>query len=311
MYIAGIDGGATKTECIIGDEKGNILSKGIGSASNYQVVGQEYAKEAIKISLESACSNAGIYLKDIDYAVLGLAGADMEEDFKILQNICKEILGDIPFEIKNDTWIALRAGSNKYWGVVTICGTGSSAAGRTKDGKEVILRNLSYEYGNIDGGYEIALTALHYAFRSEELTFNKTKLEEEIPKIFKVNNIDDLVSLLRNFKYDRKQFNLIPPVVFKLASEGDYVCQKILIDMGHNLGMIASGVLKKLGICNLDVPIVLGGSVFLKGTNPILIDEFKTTVHSVAPKAIISKITVDPAIGAYYLALDKLNINVY
>jgi N-acetylglucosamine kinase-like BadF-type ATPase len=305
MYLVGIDGGATKTSCIIGDEDGKVLSFGNGKASNYQVVGVEYTKASVLSALNQAMDSIGISIKDIDYAILGLAGADMEWDYKVLNNMCREIFNEVPFRVVNDCWIGLRAGSDENWGVVTICGTGTNSAGRNRNGQEIILRSMSYEMGNWGGGTELLRDALHYAFRSEECTGRKTMLEVEIPKMFNLSNMEEVANLMRTEKNDDKKMYDIPIKVFELATRGDEICQDMLIKMGREMGRFASGVIKRLKFENEEFPIVLVGSVF-KGKNPLLIDEYITTVHRTAPCAKIQVSTKDPVEGAYLLAVDYI-----
>ena len=57
-YFAGIDGGATKTQCLIGDEEGNILVSGFAGSANYQVVGQEGTKASLEAAFHQALSEA-------------------------------------------------------------------------------------------------------------------------------------------------------------------------------------------------------------------------------------------------------------
>lgn len=303
MYLVGIDGGATKTSCIIGDENGKVICSGTGKASNYQVVGVENTKSAVLSALNEAMNRIGISIKDIDYAVLGLAGADMECDFKVLNNICSEIFMDVPFRIVNDCWIGLRAGCDEYCGVVTICGTGTNSAGRNKNGQEVILRSMSYEMGNWGGGTELLRDALHYAFRSEECTGKRTMLEVEIPSMFNLSSMEQMANLIRTGKHDEEKMYEIPIKVFELAAKGDEVCQDMLIKMGREMGTFAAGVIKRLGIEREKFLVVLAGSVF-KGKSPLLIDEYTTTVHRTAPHAKIQVSSREPVEGAYLLAVD-------
>ena len=135
MYLLGIDGGGTKTQCVIGDLNRNILSEGIGGASNYQTAGKDVAANSIQMSIDMALLKINIQLKDIQYAVLGLSGADGEMDFIVLNEICKRIFMEVPFKVYHDGWIALRAGSKEKWGIVSICGTGHGVAGITKEGR--------------------------------------------------------------------------------------------------------------------------------------------------------------------------------
>jgi N-acetylglucosamine kinase-like BadF-type ATPase len=305
MYLVGIDGGATKTSCIIGDENGKILSRGTGKASNYQVVGVKNTKASVLSALNEAMDKIDISIKDIDYAVLGLAGADMECDFKVLNNMCFEIFNEVLFKVVNDCWIGLRAGSDSNFGIVTVCGTGTNSAGRTKKGKEVILRSISYEMGNWGGGTELLRDALHYAFRSEECTGRKTMLEVEIPKMFNQSSMEQIASLLREEKHDEEKMYTIPIKVFELATRGDEVCQDMLIKMGREMGAYASGVIKRLELENEEFKVVLVGSVF-KGKNPLLVDEYTTTVHKAAPYAKILVSPREPVEGAYLLAADYI-----
>jgi Predicted N-acetylglucosamine kinase len=302
-YLVGIDGGGSKTHCIIGDCKGNILAEGASTGSNYQTVGTEAARSAINSAIVNAMDVLGITCNDIDYFVFGLAGADTENDYKVLNNVCKGICGHERFRVLNDTWIGLRAGTPENWGIVTICGTGGACSGRNREGREVTLRNLTYEAGNRGGGSEIVQKALHHAYRSEEKTGRKTRLEYEIPRLMDRNSMDDLLDMVIERIPDTRIIAELPVLVCRLANEGDIVCQDILIDTGHALGEIAGGVTKRLGMENEAFNVALVGGVF-KTNNPLLVDEYTTTLHRTAPYARIGVVCNKPVIGAYYLALD-------
>jgi N-acetylglucosamine kinase-like BadF-type ATPase len=305
MYIAGIDGGGTSTCCVIGDEKGNVLSEGTGAPSNYQVIGIDAARSSVWNSLSEAMVKINIDLGRLDYVYLGLAGADIEPDFKVLNEMCKQMLGNVPFKVVNDCWVGLRAGIPENYGIVTICGTGTNTAGRTRDGREVILRSMSYELGNRGGGIDVSRDALHHAYRSEEGTGPKTRLETVLPEILGFKSLADMVEPVRMGQADCARMYKIPPAVFELASEGDRVCQDILVSMGRTIGELATGVIKKLGLEKEEIPVTLVGGL-TKGRNPLLVDEYITTVHRAAPYAHISISKLEPVMGAYLLGLEAV-----
>lgn len=305
-YFAGIDGGATKTQCLIGDEEGNILASGFAGPANYQVVGQEGTKASLEAAFYQALSEAKLVPDQIASVQLGLAGADLEQDFRVLNQVCQGIFGTVPFTVVNDCWIGLKGGNPDNWGVVTVCGTGANAAGRTQDGKEIILRGMSYEMGNRGGGMDLLRDALHWAFRAEEETASKTLLAEEIPKLLGKHTMAEIVDTVRSQQVDPEIIFAIPIIVFELATAGDAICQEILINMGRTLGEMAGGIIHRLGIKDLEVPITLVGSMF-KGNNPLLVDEYTTTVHRIAPKAKIRITDTEPAYGAYLMAKEKLS----
>jgi N-acetylglucosamine kinase-like BadF-type ATPase len=302
-YIAGIDGGASKTHCVIGDAEGNTFAEGFASGSSYHVTGLEAAKEAIESALSDAAGKIGIRSADIRRTVLGLASADLPSDFTALQGICESIFPQGGFTVLNDTWIGLRAGIPENWGIVTVCGTGGACAGRNRKGAEVRLRNLSYRLGNRGGGADIVTMALHYAFRSNEGTGRKTALEEELPKVVGLNGMEDIIETATSMKVGPEDIYAIPVLVGRLALQGDAVCQDILLEIGHELGEIAGGVVKRLGMEKERFRATLIGSVF-NSECPLLIDAYTTALHRAAPYAMISPAGQAPAFGAYCLACE-------
>ena len=286
-------------------ENGKILSEGFAGPSNYHTAGLEMAEESIKSAASAALAAAGIGLKDLDFTVLGLSSADRPEDFAVLNPIAEEIFGSRKFKILNDTWIALKTGSPDYWGIVAICGTGGGFAGRDKSGKEVILRNLDYVTGNRGGGSELAETALHFAFRSEEGTYTKSLLETEIPKLFGQELIGDLIADLWVRLLPEEGLQKIPPLLFELANQGDTVSVEILQEHGKALGEFISGIIQRLSMQGETVPVVLAGSVY-KGNHPALLDELKAEVRKTAPKAQFNQPLEKPASGAYAIARSRI-----
>ena len=307
-YVAGIDGGGTKTRCLIGDLNGNILGDYTLGASNHQTAGKTQAKAIISKVYKKALEKAKITHEDIEYVYLGLAGADLPSDFELLNGLCHDIFEGAPFQVVNDAWISMRSGLKGTWGAVSICGTGSNAGACHPDERRLILSALSYELGNYGGGGDITEKALHYAFRAYEGTGKETALVKELPRLFEAIDMEDLLSKF----YPKKLISdgvlqKVSPLVFKLANSRDWVCQQILIDMGHVLGEMVAGVIKRLGMEDLEVPVVLGGSIY-KGDSPLLIDELTTTLHTQVPKAYLKIPLLPPAAGAYLSALDSLEV---
>lgn len=307
-YVAGIDGGGTKTRCLIGDFAGNILGDYTLGASNHQMVGEVQTKAIITEVYDKALDMAGVKPEDLEYIYLGMAGADLPSDFELLNEMCDSIFRGIPYKVVNDAWISMRSGSKVSWGAVSICGTGANAGACDMNGKRVILNALSYELGNYGGGSQITEQALHYAFRAYEGTGSETLLVHELPKLLGAADMGDL--LLKFYpqrSISGKELDRVSPLVFSLANKRDRVCQQILIDMGHVLGKMVAGVIKKLNMENMEVPVVLGGSIY-RGDNPLLIDELTTALHMDVPNAYINIPLLPPAAGAYLSALDSIRV---
>lgn len=305
MWILGIDAGGTKTHCVIGDEQGHIVKEGFGGPANYQTCGIDVARQSLEKAINEALDNASLELKDIHSAVFGMAGADEEMDFKVLNHLANSIMGNIPVEVVNDTWIGLRAGVEDNFGVVSICGTGAAHAGRNRRGHSIILRNLNFMLGNCGGGGDLVESALHYAFRSQEQTFKKTILEEEMLRIFQVNSMDTICNMIRQDEMTSAHEYEIPIAVLQAAKNQDEVAKMLIEKMGYTEGQYAAGIIKRLNLEKDKVPMVLIGSMF-KTREPLLIDAYMRSVHEVAPLAYTVIAEDSPVMGALGLACDRL-----
>ncbi|MEG0579566.1 MAG: BadF/BadG/BcrA/BcrD ATPase family protein [Niameybacter sp.] len=305
MYLLGLDGGETKTHCIIGDEEGNIFAEGFGGPANYHTVGLKTTKSSIDTAISRALSKLNITIADIVFGIIGLAGVDCEEDFKCIDEVCREIFGENEFKVYNDCWLVLRAGSKENWGIVSVCGMGHGCMGKTKEGEKVELRNMVYALGNRGGNTEMAWEALHHAFRADEGIGQATKLQYEIPRVLGVRTMNEVIHMLREKGEEVEGWVQIAMTVYRLAREQDEVAQDIVIVNGQAVGRTAAAVIQRLGLQRTEVPIVIGGSAFAE-ENSLFLDAYKLEVHRVAPNARFIPINKRPVIGAYYLAMDHL-----
>lgn len=308
MYVMGFDAGGTKTHCMIGGERGNVISEGFAGASQHQVHGIEQTKRNLGLAMKEALSRGGLDKTDIAYAVLGMSGADGEDDFALLVPAVKEVLGDIPHEIVHDSWIGLRSALESPVGVVSICGTGAGHAGENRRGEKLILRNLDYITGNYGGGGDLAQKALHYAFRSDEETYEKSILEKMVPPIFGVSTMEEVSVILKQQEPTDEQSFRLPIAVFDAAHQGDDVSRKLIADMGKEEGLYAAAVIKRLHMQEEEVPVVLIGSLF-KTEDPLLIGPFMQSVYETAPKAYPVIPKTRPVTGAVRMALDYMKRN--
>lgn len=305
--VMGYDGGATKTRCVICTGGGVILADEIAGPSNYHIVGLAACARVIRELWDRCLAASGLEAGQVDYIYLGLSGADLPEDFQQLNTVCREIFESVPFTVDNDCWISLRSGLEGRWGAVSICGTGSNAAAVNPQGERTILRALTYEVGNFGGGGDLAKLALHKAFRADDGVGVPTLLQDELPRLFGSRDMVELLNLVFPEPKYEENIGAIPPLVFALASRGDRVCQDLLLEMGRAMGEAVSAVIRKVGMAELAVPVVLGGSLY-RGSNPLLIDELTTTLHRTAPWAEVTVPNLPPAAGACLLALDQLDI---
>lgn len=302
MYVLGIDAGGTKTHCVIADENENILAEGLAGASQHQLFGIRQTEKNLQLAVSAALKEADLTLQDLSYAVLGMSGADGEDDLALLNPAAEKVLPGVPFRVVHDAWIGMYSALKEPFGVVSICGTGAGHAGRNRQGDELTLRNLDYRLGNYGGGGDLVEKALHYAFRSDEGTYEKSALEAAVPPIFGVSTMEDVCRLLKQTPLSDKERYQLPITVFQLANSGDSVCRMLIQDLGHEEGLYAAAVIRRLHMENEQVPVVLIGSLF-HSDDPLLLDPFMEAVRTAAPAAYPVLPTRKPVTGAVRMAL--------
>ncbi|NLC14774.1 MAG: hypothetical protein GX784_00365 [Firmicutes bacterium] len=308
-FILGVDGGATKTLAVVGDDTGRILGAGLGGPTNYQIIGIEPAMSNLNSAVRGALSYAGISMDKVDCAVFGLAGADFPVDFRNLTAGIQKLYPGLKFEIVNDTWVGFRSGTEEDYGGVVIAGTGANFAAAAPDGRKVTGRGMGYEWGGEGGAGYLIRSALHYAFRSNDGTGPKSRLEQVVLSLLDFPSYDDLslymCEVQGQFARIYMKAEAIVPAVFQLANEGDEVCTDILMNLGHAMGDIIGRMIKSLGSWQLPQDVVMVGSLFTKGANPLLRDSFALSCHKFVPFARFKMPELEPAGGAYLMGLEK------
>jgi len=124
-FYMGLDAGGTKTFCLIADDRGRILGFGRAGSGSYEYHGTEAAAGENRRAVEAALQSARLRLSDITAVGMGVAGADLPDDFTMLEEaIYAPLFGGIPRVFRNDAIAALRGGLRGTVGIVIACGTG-------------------------------------------------------------------------------------------------------------------------------------------------------------------------------------------
>jgi len=312
-FILGVDGGATETVAVIGDREGKVLGLGFSGPSNYQLIGLDAAMANVSEAVKIAADQGNIHIENLEFAVFGLAGADFPIDFENLTRGIRDLYPTLNFEIVNDTWVGFRSGTDADYGGVVISGTGANFAAAAPDGRKITGRGMGYEWGGQGGAGNLIRDALHYAFRSHDGTGPKTRLEKVVLSTLEFDSYDDLALFMYQVQTEFAHIYVkaagIVPYVFNLANEGDQVCIDMLIDLGNSMGEIIGMMINSLGTQTLPQDIVTAGGLFTKGENPLLMDSFVLTCHKFVPFAQFKMPEIEPAGGAYLMALEKIGIS--
>ena len=309
-YVIGIDGGGTKTACMLADLAGQEAACSSAGGSNHQTDGIDSAMENVCRAIDEACGRLSVEKSQIDYAFLGMAGADLPEDLELISRHLKDRLGSIPFHLVNDSWIAFSSATESSWGAVSVCGTGNNLAVRDREGRVYSVRALRYMLGNFGGGNHLAEMALHRAFRCDEGTGVYTALAKELPGFCGCDSMDELARRIYSSNYQYQRNYNIPKLIFDLALEGDAVSLALIRNMADEIGEMLGRLIVRAGLEKDEVPVVLSGSQYVKDVNHLFIPRIREQVQQYVPKAVILLAEVPPVYGALMDAFASVGIRL-
>ncbi len=308
-YFLGVDGGASKTHALIVDEKGRAVGFGQAGGGNHQVRGLESALDEVETAVLIGLGQMNLPANAVECGYYCLAGADLPEDYSMLQSAVEQLGLSRTAVIDNDTMAALRAGLSRSWGVVVICGTGFNGAGRAPDGREVRMPGLGPISGDISGGSAIAYDAIGGVMRAWDGRGKPTQLRDPMLSMFGAADEEALIAKLYHEEIPHQALLNVVPLVFEMAMVGDEAAADILIKTGTEVGVTANAIIQRLDLQTTDVEVVLGGSVF-KGRGPLLLDTVQQVILQQVPKAKLVQLHHEPVLGAALLGLEHSTISV-
>jgi N-acetylglucosamine kinase-like BadF-type ATPase len=227
MFI-GIDGGGTKTKCVLTDEQLKVVSLSESGASNPMVVGVEKSARILFDLIYKISSNVNI--KEIDAAVIGVAGGGRKKIANELKQSIQNLATCHNFLLKNlevvsDAEIAVEGAFSGDAGAILIAGTGSIVFGKNKKGKLFRAGGYGRILGDEGSGFSIGKSGLQAVAKEFDESEKKSFLSRILSKKFSIKNRDDLILKVYTENFDIAS---LASFVIKGAEDGDKVCRKIL-----------------------------------------------------------------------------------
>jgi N-acetylglucosamine kinase-like BadF-type ATPase len=293
----GIDGGGTKTSCVIGDET-SVLGSGTAGGSNVVRLGEAKAREALAAAIGQACAAANVKPSQIERTCVGLAGAGRPEVSNLVRRLLAELVsGEI--EVVGDMVIALQAAFGNGAGVMVIAGTGSMAYGRDASGNTLRAGGWGFSVFDEGSGHWIGRTAIAAIMRNyDESGEENSVLLDNVRKSWGLSTREQLV-LAANASPSPDFADLLPAVL-SAADSGDARAQSILTQAGTELARLAKIVIRRLFSDGDKVPVAMTGGVF---SNCALVRQvFYNSLRSEYPNCSVNLTVIEPVQGALELA---------
>jgi len=315
-YYLGIDGGGSKTTCVLGDES-SLLATVTAGGSNITRVGEAGAREALHQAIREACLVARINPQQVLRACIGAAGAGRREIASTVRKMVAEIIsGEI--EVVGDMEIALAAAFGKGPGVIVIAGTGSIVFGRDAQGRVARAGGWGFAVSDEGSAHWIGLAAVRAVLRAadeigedqaeRDATWPAGRLFSELKTAWSVKSLPQLARAANA----TPDFAVLFPAVLAAAEAGDAMARQVIAEASRELAQLAGIVLRRLFSAQLfpaqpspaqdasAVPMAMAGGVFRHAA--MIRELFYNDVRAANPDVVLNPEVVDPVHGALQMA---------
>lgn len=307
MIIVAVDGGKTKTSCVVFNEDGEVISTSSSGPSGLLLPG-ETVKKNLWIAILNSLSRAGLSIEDVNVLSIGLADIDTKHDVERAFSLIKElpIPSSVVTVVEHDAVVAYYAVTYGASGVAVIAGTGSIAFGMNRLGERARSGGWNWLFGDEGSGYWIAKEALQATARASDGRGRKTILVDIFMKNFKIDDpLDMLEVVYRSMGSDPLRIADLAVLVDEAAERGDEVAIRILEKAGVELALACYSTALKLGMVDERMVVGTVGSVF---KSKIVRDVFYGWLERRLKKAEFKQplIGFQPIIGSAVIGFRKL-----
>ncbi|MEH2157839.1 N-acetylglucosamine kinase [Nostoc sp.] len=312
-YVLGIDGGGSKTVCVLMDDSCQVLGRGEAGPSNYQSIGIEATLQSIQSAIHNAVEVTIIKNPvNIEAICLGLAGVGRAADIEVVKGLVQELQNNKSLPINwalqpanivicNDALIALVGGIGQPVGIVVAAGTGSIVFGRNHQGHTKRVGGWGYIVGDEGSAYKIAVSGMNAALKYYDGREISTTLVEAFKQHLDLENIEDLIELIYRREWGVKQIAALAPIVDLAAASGDIVANTIIDDAVKELVKATSTIIDAIFNSDSVLEVVTTGSVWLGRCK--IHERFVASLVNKFPKVNVIFPRDEPAYGAGLLAL--------
>ncbi|MDQ7817259.1 MAG: BadF/BadG/BcrA/BcrD ATPase family protein [Melioribacteraceae bacterium] len=303
-YLIGLDGGGTKTKCVVTDFDLIPLYDCQGGPSNFLIIGTELVSETILSLILESTSNLGILPDDIASIFIGTTGAGRESDALKLKNDFIQFSGKKGYDFKtfnvdSDARIALEGAFSGGPGALLIAGTGSIIFGKNQSNNIFRVGGFGRLLGDEGSGNTIGRKGLNEVAKEFDGRGAKTLMSELLKRDFGINDSSQLITEVYRNNFDLAAF---APKVIEAAQNNDEVAIKILEEESDQLILHVKSMINLIGDEAMKLCLV-GGTITIDNLYSKM---FKAKIELHTPEVKITQAENPPEIGAVLMAKTKL-----
>ena len=245
-YRIGVDGGGTKTECILLDAAGEIVARHLAPGCNPSVAGPAQARLIITDALCQLVSalRSQPTPPNITHTHIYAAGNRLW-----WRETAATLVGFGTVFTADDSWPVLELATHGKPGIVLHGGTGSFVAARAPDGSVHYAGGLGWRFGDPGSGYDLGRRAIARALLELQGWAPPSRLGPTVRDHTQLGDAPDAAAVTRFFYYHadpNRQIAALAPAILRLATEGDHTAHQLVLDSTGELLELAARVATKL-----------------------------------------------------------------
>lgn len=311
-FYIGVDGGGTKTEIALFDEKKNMIDRVKVAGSNHENLPGSFS-QAVDIIMSGMNllleANRKSY-EEIDGVLMGLAGVDHPYQHDALAQIFAE-RGLKRFRIYNDGFIVTKAGLPDGVGIGYNCGTGTCCNSIAPDGSMLQLGGFGLLSDDVGNGEWIARKAFNKIYDEICLGLRPTAMTDAFfERTGLVRSREGLLSSIAMFDDEETvgEFTrMLIDVFFDALNAGDAAADGICEEMSERGSDLICAHLRYQTFPDDTVSVVLSGSMHTKLPNGRYIErlEEKCRAKAGGKQLVFVKLDRPPVTGCINWMLEK------
>ncbi len=302
-FVAGVDGGGSKTRVILADMDGNHVSDVVGGGSAMAPGRGDHSAEAIASLVRMAMNEAGFNEGRPKLLVAGVAGVGRLAENRALTAALEDLEIADEVVVQGDGEIALTDAFGAGAGIILISGTGSIAYGRSPSRVLARCGGWGPAFGDEGSGAWIGRKALGIVASAADGREPATALTGAVLTAAQVNQVEELIPW--GIAATPKELAALAPVVFNAASAGDVRANSLVGLAVEELVLHLRALAVKLfGDERAAVPVAFSGGLLHKGS--FIRKRLEQRLKSALPGAQVRAGEILAARGAVKEALMRL-----
>jgi len=299
-YVAGLDGGGTKTAVTIADERGTPVHSFVSGPMNYN--GENETN--IRRSFEEMFGTIGRFaggLGNCSAVCIGAAGISNPEVAPRLTSLVRSCGYEGTLRIVGDQETALRGAHESAEGIILIAGTGSICYGRNAAGADHRAGGCGYLLDDEGSGYSIGRELLSAVVRAGDGRLPPTAITELVHDKLQTESVRQLIAFAHDPKTNKRDVAALAPLLSEACDAGDAAALAIARKSAEALRELVVPVADKLGLQS--GRLALAGSVLLR--NDHVRSGLLALLAESYPKLTVYPAKKDASWGAVLMALDE------